>query len=156
MAKVNHFSTLGLQCGASFDEIKKAYRTLAKKWHPDKNNADGAKEKFQKIASAYEYLSSQNRRELHERDLQKSQKSTFPNTSSQYTPSASEPSANKTGAKPATSKTSEHSSSNSNSNKSTNSRKKTNAGSWSESFTRRFRQQGSKAQQTNDGYKSGK
>ena len=37
--------------------IKKKYRKLALKWHPDKNNEEYAKEKFQKISSAYDYLS---------------------------------------------------------------------------------------------------
>lgn len=39
--------------------IKKKYRKLALKWHPDKNNSEYAKEKFQKISEAYDYLSSE-------------------------------------------------------------------------------------------------
>ncbi|KAL5019863.1 hypothetical protein ScPMuIL_002755 [Solemya velum] len=67
----DHFSTLGLKAGASEDEIKKAFRSLAKKWHPDKNESDGAEEKFKEIANAYEFLQSNDRKELLERDLRK-------------------------------------------------------------------------------------
>lgn len=65
----NHFETLGLKPGASEDDIKKAYRGLAKKFHPDKNKESGAEEKFKEISAAYEYLKSQDRREILERDL---------------------------------------------------------------------------------------
>ncbi|CAL1542320.1 unnamed protein product, partial [Lymnaea stagnalis] len=71
MAPNNHFATLGLSIGADENQIKKAYRTLAKKWHPDKNHEAGAKEKFQEIAASYEYLSSKDRREMLERELRK-------------------------------------------------------------------------------------
>ena len=65
----NHFATLGVKIGAGEDEIKKAYRSLAKQWHPDKNPNPGAEEKFKEIASAYEYLQSKDRREILARDL---------------------------------------------------------------------------------------
>lgn len=76
MAK-NHFTVLGLKVGASEEEIKKAYKSLAKKYHPDKNSDAGAEEKFKEIGAAYEVLKSQDRREIYERDLnrQKEQKS---------------------------------------------------------------------------------
>ncbi|XP_078323681.1 uncharacterized protein LOC111126840 isoform X2 [Crassostrea virginica] len=73
----NHFTVLGVKVGASEEEIKKAYKSLAKKYHPDKNKEAGAEEKFKEIAAAYEVLKSQDRREILERDLnrQKEQKS---------------------------------------------------------------------------------
>lgn len=67
----NHFDTLGLKPGASEDEIKKSFRTLAKKWHPDKNKDAGAEEKFKEISAAYDYLQSKDRREILERDINK-------------------------------------------------------------------------------------
>lgn len=47
---------------AQEDVIKKSYRKLAREWHPDKNPEKGAREKFQKIAKAYEILSTEGER----------------------------------------------------------------------------------------------
>ena len=52
-----HLEVLGLSKGASEAEIKKAYRSLAKKYHPDVNKEAGAEEKFKEINEAYEVLS---------------------------------------------------------------------------------------------------
>ena len=49
MAKRDYYEVLGLQKGASQDEIKRAYRNLAKKYHPDINKDAGAEEKFKEI-----------------------------------------------------------------------------------------------------------
>lgn len=65
----NHFHTLGVKPGCSEDEVKKAYRTLAKKFHPDKNSDPGAEEKFKEISGAYEVLKNEDRREIHEREV---------------------------------------------------------------------------------------
>eukprot|EP00933_Yihiella_yeosuensis_P034535 TRINITY_DN28002_c0_g1_i1.p1 TRINITY_DN28002_c0_g1~~TRINITY_DN28002_c0_g1_i1.p1 ORF type:complete len:373 (-),score=107.82 TRINITY_DN28002_c0_g1_i1:251-1369(-) len=61
------YSTLGVSCDASDDEIRKAYRRLALRWHPDKNpdNPEATAE-FQKISGAYEVLSDQERREMYD------------------------------------------------------------------------------------------
>merc|ERR1719410_1564833 len=57
----NYYKILGVKRNASKKEIKKAYRELALKWHPDKNkdNAEEAESKFQDISEAYEVLSDE-------------------------------------------------------------------------------------------------
>ena len=59
MSKRDYYDVLGVSKGASEGEIKKAYRKLAIKYHPDKNQGDkGAEDKFKKAAEAYEVLSN--------------------------------------------------------------------------------------------------
>ena len=52
----DYYRVLGLRRGASQDEIKKAYRKLAKQYHPDKNSDSGAEDKMHEINEAYEAL----------------------------------------------------------------------------------------------------
>lgn len=51
-----HYKTLGLPPEADLAQIKKAYRQLAKQWHPDRNSAPGAETRFIAISEAYEQL----------------------------------------------------------------------------------------------------
>lgn len=55
MQKQDYYTTLEVSKTATLEEIKKAYKKLAVKWHPDKNpdNKDEATEKFRTIAEAY-------------------------------------------------------------------------------------------------------
>ncbi|MCF6514959.1 molecular chaperone DnaJ [Lactobacillus sp. S2-2] len=57
MASRDYYEILGISKDASQDEIKKAYRKLSKKYHPDLNDAPEAEEKFKEVTEAYEVLS---------------------------------------------------------------------------------------------------
>lgn len=63
MEKRDYYDILGVQKGANKDELKKAYRKVALKYHPDRNPDDKAAEaKFKEAAEAYEVLSDDNKR----------------------------------------------------------------------------------------------
>ncbi len=62
MAGKDYYEILGVQKGADADEIKSAYRRLAKKYHPDLNKTPDAAEKFKEINEAYEVLGDDKKR----------------------------------------------------------------------------------------------
>ncbi|MCH8192476.1 MAG: molecular chaperone DnaJ [Planctomycetes bacterium] len=67
MAKQDYYKVLGVQKNASADEVKRAYRALAMKYHPDKNPGDKAAEgKFKNCAEAYEVLSDAEKRQRYD------------------------------------------------------------------------------------------
>jgi len=66
-AKRDYYEVLGVSRGASPDEIKKAYRRLARQYHPDVNREDSAESKFKEINEAYEVLSDEQKRAMYDR-----------------------------------------------------------------------------------------
>lgn len=67
MAFVDYYNVLGIERGASADDIKKAYRKLARKYHPDMNpNDEAAKQRFQEINEANEVLTDPEKRKKYD------------------------------------------------------------------------------------------
>lgn len=62
----DYYKVLGLSRNANDDEIKKAYRKLALKYHPDKNKGTDAEGKFKEVAEAYEVLSDKKKRQIYD------------------------------------------------------------------------------------------
>ena len=64
----DYYKTLGIQRDASQSDIQRAYRELARKYHPDMNPGDSqAKERFQRVQQAYDVLSDPEKREMYDR-----------------------------------------------------------------------------------------
>ena len=62
----NHYATLGLNSSATQEEIRRAYRILARRYHPDVNPGKSSEEKFKSISEAYHVLSDQQRRSRYD------------------------------------------------------------------------------------------
>lgn len=63
----DYYEILGIKKGASEEEIKKAYRKQALRYHPDKNKSPGAEDKFKEIAEAYDVLSDAKKKDIFDR-----------------------------------------------------------------------------------------
>ena len=59
----DHYAALGLASSATLADVKKAFRTLASLYHPDKNAAANAADRFRAVQAAYDVLSDPDRRE---------------------------------------------------------------------------------------------
>ncbi len=67
MSKRDYYDVLGVNKNATDEEIKKAYRKLARKYHPDVNKEAGAEEKFKEVQHAYDILSNEDNRANYDR-----------------------------------------------------------------------------------------
>src|SRR3954463_5164532 len=63
----DYYKVLGVDRKASQEEIKKAYRKLARKYHPDTNKEAGAEDRFKQISEAYDTLSDPDKRKKYDR-----------------------------------------------------------------------------------------
>ena len=89
----DYYAVLGLARGASDDEIKKAYRRLARKFHPDVSKEAGAEEKFKEVAEAYQTLKDPEKRAAYDQLGEQAAGQDFqppPNWREQWQPSGDE------------------------------------------------------------------
>src|SRR6476660_6134337 len=63
----DYYKTLGVDKKASQEDIKKAYRKLARQYHPDTNKDAGAEERFKEISEAYDALGDPEKRKTYDR-----------------------------------------------------------------------------------------
>ena len=65
----NLYAVLGVAPNASDEEIKKVYRSLAMRYHPDRNDAPAAAARFKSVAKAYEILSDRAKRDEYDQSV---------------------------------------------------------------------------------------
>jgi curved DNA-binding protein CbpA len=65
----NLYAILGVAPNASDEEIKKVYRSLAMRYHPDRHDAPGAEARFKAVTKAYEILSDRSKREEYNQSV---------------------------------------------------------------------------------------
>ena len=66
----NHYSVLGINNSATVEEIRRAYRILARRYHPDVNPGNSSEEKFKRISQAYDTLSNTEKRREYDTELE--------------------------------------------------------------------------------------
>src|SRR5688572_19439494 len=66
MPKRDYYEVLGISKSADKKEIKKAYRKLAKEFHPDRNKAEDAETKFKEVQEAYDVLGDDDKRKAYD------------------------------------------------------------------------------------------
>lgn len=66
----SHYATLGVSQQATQDDVKRAFRKLARTFHPDVNRAPQAAERFKAVAAAYEVLSDTDQRRRYDASIQ--------------------------------------------------------------------------------------
>jgi DnaJ-class molecular chaperone len=66
MQQTDHYGALGLRSSATLAEIKQAYRQLAARYHPDRNDSEQAPQRFRAVQQAYEVLADANARKAYD------------------------------------------------------------------------------------------
>ncbi|MBA3750309.1 MAG: J domain-containing protein [Nitrosopumilus sp.] len=88
MLSTSYYEILQIKQDATDDEVKKSFRILALKYHPDKNKTSESKEKFLKIVEAYEVLSDESSRKKYDLLYKRNKGESVTNFEANWTPSA--------------------------------------------------------------------
>jgi DnaJ-class molecular chaperone len=88
LLSTSYYDILQIKQDATNDEIKRSFRSLALKYHPDKNKSSESKEKFLNIVEAYEVLSDETTRKKYDLSFQKNRGEYISDYSKYWTPSA--------------------------------------------------------------------
>ena len=88
MLSTSYYDILQIKQNATNDEIKRSFRSLALKYHPDKNKSSDSKEKFLSIVEAYEVLSDETSRKKYDLSFQRNKGEYISDYSTHWTPPA--------------------------------------------------------------------